>query len=312
MAGIENQVMHYSTDFSICKMVKRETTLAKFFLAPALIVIAAVALYPILNVIYLSLHRKLLIFGIHRFIGLENYAYLLQDARFWRSLGNTLYFVLISTSLEMLLGLATALVMHQPRAGKTFIRAAVLVPWAIPTVVSARMWEWIYNPDFGVLNFFLRKIGLPGSSQNWLGDPTLALHAVIFADVWKTTPFVALLLFAGLQVLPVELYEAAKIDGASAWQRFWRVTLPLLAPVLLTTLLFRTLDAFRIFDAVYVLTGGGPANTSETLSIYAYKLLFQTLQFGAGSAVAVLTFGCVMLVSLFYMKLLMRGSKVVD
>lgn len=296
-------------------MLKKESTLAKLFLTPALLVIAAVALYPILNVIYLSLHRKLLIFGIHRFVGWENYAYLLHDARFWRSLGNTLYFVLVSTSLEMLLGLATALVMYQPRPGKSFMRAAVLVPWAIPTVVSARMWEWIYNPDFGVLNFLLRKIGLLipslnflATGQNWLGDPTLALHAVIFADVWKTTPFVALLLFAGLQVLPAELYEAAKIDGANAWQRFWRVTLPLLLPVVLTTLLFRTLDAFRIFDAVYVLTGGGPANTSETLSIYAYKLLFQTLQFGAGSAVAVLTFGCVMLVSLFYIKSLTRGS----
>jgi multiple sugar transport system permease protein len=131
------------------KMLKRETALARLFLAPALIVIAAVALYPILNVIYLSLHRKLFVFGIHRFVGLENYAYLLHDARFWRSLGNTLYFVLVSTSLDMLLGLATALVMHQPRPGKVFIRAAVLVPWAIPTVVSARMWEWIYNPDFG-------------------------------------------------------------------------------------------------------------------------------------------------------------------
>jgi multiple sugar transport system permease protein len=174
------------------------------------------------------------------------------------------------------------------------------------------MWEWIFNPDFGVLNFFLRNLGLLSSSQNWLGDPTLALHAVIFADVWKTTPFVALLLFAGLQVLPADIYEAARIDGANAWQRFWRVTLPLLMPVFLTTLLFRTLDAFRIFDSVYVLTGGGPANTSETLSIYAYKLLFQTLQFGAGSAVAVLTFGCVMVVSLFYIKLLTRGSTKTD
>lgn len=293
-------------------ILKKETTLAWIFLAPALITIAAVALYPILHVFYLSLHRKLLIFGIHRFVGLENYLYFLQDSRFWSSLGVTLYFVLLSTALEMLLGLAAALLMHQPRAGKTFIRAAVLVPWAIPTVVSARMWEWIYNPDFGVLNFFLRKIAwLPGP-QNWLGDPTLALHALIFADVWKTTPFVALLLYAGLQVLPGELYEAAKIDGANAWQRFRQVTLPLLRPVLLTTLLFRTLDAFRVFDIVYVLTGGGPANTTETLSIYAYKLLFQTLQFGAGSAVAVLTFGCVMLISLFYMKSLIRGSRLVE
>jgi len=293
-------------------LLRKESTIAHAFLAPAFIIIAAIAIYPILNVFYLSLHRKLLIFGIHRFVGLENYLFLLQDGRFWRSLGNTIYFVMISTSLEMALGLATALVMHQPRAGATLIRAAVLVPWTIPTVVSARMWEWIYNPDFGVLNFVLQKIGLLGSSQNWLGEPSLALHAVIFADVWKTTPFVALLLFAGLQVLPAELYDAARIDGANAWQRFRRVTAPLLLPVFLTTLLFRTIDAFRIFDAVYVLTGGGPANTSETLSIYAYKLLFQTMQFGAGSAVAVLTFGCVMIVSLFYIRLLTRGSSRMD
>jgi multiple sugar transport system permease protein len=290
----------------------RESTVARVFLAPALLIIAAVAVYPILNVFYLSLHRKLLIFGIHRFVGLENYSFLLQDGRFWRSLGNTIYFVIVSTGAEMALGLATALVMHQPRAGASLLRAAVLVPWTIPTVVSARMWEWIYNPDFGILNFLLRTLGALGTSQNWLGEPVLALHAVIFADVWKTTPFVALLLFAGLQVLPAELYDAAQIDGANAWQRFRRVTAPLLMPVFLTTLLFRTLDAFRVFDSVYVLTGGGPANTSETLSIYAYKLLFQTLQFGAGSAVAVLTFGCVMIVSLFYIKLLTRGGAQTD
>jgi multiple sugar transport system permease protein len=165
------------------------------------------------------------------------------------------------------------------------------------------MWEWIYNTDFGILNYII------GTKINWLGNPFLALNASVFMDVWKTTPFVAIVLMAGLQVIPPELYQAAKVDGAGKWATFKTITLPLLKPVILVVLLFRTLDAFRIFDAIYVLTGGGPANTTETLSIYAYKVLFQTLQFGYGSALSAVVFLCIGCISVLYIKLLSKGIK---
>ncbi|MFQ5862978.1 MAG: carbohydrate ABC transporter permease [Candidatus Brocadiales bacterium] len=273
-------------------------------MAPAIVVVLCVAVYPILSVLWLSLHRKMLIFNISEFVGLDNYAYLLGDARFWNSLFNTFYFTTISVSLELFFGLIIALAIHRTFPGRGLMRAVVLIPWAIPTVVSAKMWQWIYNPDFGIMNYLLREGGAISANVNWLGHKFIAIHAVILVDVWKTTPFVALLLLAGLQVIPEDLYKAAMVDGASAWRRFWHITLPLLRPAILIALLFRTLDSFRIFDAVYVLTGGGPGNKTETLSVYAYKLMFQTLQFGYGSTISVITFLCVMVISLLYIRFL--------
>ncbi len=273
---------------------------AFLFLAPALFVLAGITLYPVLHVFWLSLHRRLLIFDLSRFVGWENYLYLVRDPRFLNALGNTAYFTALSVLLELLLGLAIALLLNRHFRGKGLMRTIILIPWAIPTVVSARMWEWLYNPDFGLLNHLL------GIQINWLGSPFLALNAAVAMDVWKTTPFVALLLMAGLQTIPRDLYGAARIDGASPRTAFFRITLPLLMPVIVVTLLFRTLDAFRVFDAVYVLTGGGPANSTETLSIYAYKLLFQTLQFGYGSALSVMVFLCVGLLTLLFIPPLRR------
>jgi multiple sugar transport system permease protein len=270
-------------------------------LAPAVGFVSAIALVPVLFTVWLSFRRQLPIFGISQAVGLENYRFLLEDARFWQALANTAYFVALSVPLEVGLGLAFALLLHQEFPGRGAARALALIPWAVPTVVAARFWEWIFNADFGVLNYLL------GARINWLGDPFWALHAAILADVWKTTPFVVLLLLAGLQVIPEELYRAARIDGASAWQLFRHVTLPLLRPVLLLVLLFRTMDAARIFDLIFVLTGGGPANTSETLVVYTYKLLYRTLQFGYGSALAVATFLFVFALSLVYLRLLGRS-----
>jgi multiple sugar transport system permease protein len=268
------------------------------FVAPALIILSLVTVYPVLSVLYLSLHRRLLIFDISKFVGLDNYLFLLKDDRFWNAFRNTTYFTSLSVSLELLLGLALALLLNRPFRLKGLVTAAVLVPWAIPTVVSARMWEWMYNTDFGILNYLL------GAKINWLGSPFWALNAAVFMDVWKTTPFVVILLLAGLKVIPGELFQAARIDGAGAWSIFRRITLPLLMPVILVVLVFRTLDAFRVFDAVYVLTGGGPANTTETLSIYAYKVLFQTLQFGYGSTLSLVVFLCTGAITMLYMRFL--------
>lgn len=272
------------------------------FMVPALIALIGVTLYPVLYVLWLSLHRRLLIFDISKFVGLENYRFLWHDQRFWNAFRNTVYFTGVSVTLELLLGLSIALLLNRTFKGKGLMRTIVLIPWAIPTVVSAKMWEWLYNADFGLFNFLL------GEKINWLGNPFLALNAAVFMDVWKTTPFVVLLLMAGLQTIPRDLYKAARVDGAGNWTVFRAVTLPLLKPVILVTLIFRTLDAFRVFDAIYVLTGGGPANTTETLSIYAYKVLFQTLQFGYGSALSLAVFICVGLITVFYVRLLRRET----
>ncbi len=268
------------------------------FVMPALILLAAVTVYPVLSVLYLSLQRRLPIFDIAKFTGLDNYRFLIHDSRFWNALGNTVYFTGVSVSLELLLGLAIALFLNRAFRFKGLVIALVLVPWAIPTVVSARMWEWMYNTDFGILNYLL------GTKINWLGSPRWALNAAVFMDAWKTTPFVAILLLAGLKMIPGDLYQAARIDGAGAWPIFTRITLPLLMPVILVVLVFRMLDAFRVFDAVYVLTGGGPANTTETLSIYAYKILFQTLQFGYGSTLSVVVFLCAGIITVLSLRFL--------
>jgi multiple sugar transport system permease protein len=258
-------------------------------------------LFPAVYILWLSLERRLLVFNVVEFVGFENYWRLLADTRFWNALWNTVYFTAVSVTLELGLGLSVALLLRRAFRGRALMYAVVLVPWAIPTVVSARMWEWMYNAEFGVLNYVL------GTSVNWLGHPAWAMHAAIVMDVWKSTPFVILLLLAGLQNIPRELYLAARLDGASAWTQFRAVTLPLLAPLIWVVSIFRTIDAFRVFDTIYVLTGGGPANSTETLSIYAYKILFQQLEFGYGSTVAVVAMLCVGAAALLYARL-MRQS----
>lgn len=283
--------------------------LGYFLIAPAVLLLAAVALIPIAAAFFFSLQQRLPIFQIVRFVGLENYRFLAIDPRFWNSLGNTLYFTLLAVALELALGLAVALLLDRAFPGRGWMRAIVLLPWAIPTVVSSRMWEWLYNVEFGLLNFLLMESGLTRGPINWLGDPFWAIHAAILIDVWKSAPFAAILLTAGLQTIPRELYLAARVDGAGAWGIFRHIILPSLKPVILVVLLFRTLDAFRVFDAIYVLTAGGPGNTTETLSIYIYKVLFQTLQFGYGATLAVAMFLCVVGISLLYLALLGRERR---
>jgi multiple sugar transport system permease protein len=270
------------------------------FVIPSFVVLTLVTVYPLIYVFWLSLNKRFLVFDTSTFVGLGNYGTLLGDGRFFSSLKNTVYFTVTSVTLELVLGMCVALVLNSAIKARGALRAVVLVPWVIPTVVSAKMWEWLYNADFGLLNYLL------GVKINWLGSTMWAMNAAVFMDVWKTTPFVALLLTAGLQVIPRELYHAARVDGAGPFFIFRNITLPLLMPIIIVVLLFRTIDAFRVFDAIYVLTGGGPANSTETLSIYAYKVLFQTLQFGYGSAISMMVFLCVGGISVFYVRLLWR------
>jgi multiple sugar transport system permease protein len=277
---------------------------ARLLVAPAILVLAAVAVYPIVAAVWLSLRRRILVFHEDRFVGLANYRALLDDPRFWTALGNTAYFTLIAVSVELALGLSFALLLRRAARGRGLVRASILVPWAIPTVVAAKLWAWLFNAEYGVLPRLL-----PGREIDWLGTPGYAMHAAILVDVWKTTPFVALMLLAGLETIPEDLHRAAAVDGASTLRIFRSITLPLLAPTIGVTLIFRTLDAFRVFDAIYVLSGGGPANTTETLSIYAYKTLMRSGDFGYGSTLSVATFFCVMAIAVLYLRLTRQGAR---
>jgi multiple sugar transport system permease protein len=261
--------------------------------------IALVALWPVIYAIWLSLHEYSLIqAGVSRWaspFGLGNYIDALKDAEFWSATKVTVIFTIASIILETLLGLAMALIMHAAFKGQGLLRTVVLVPWAVLTVVTAIMWKTIFDPNLGFVNTLL------GTNTVWLGEEPQALLVMIFADVWKTAPFMALLLLAGLQVIPGEVYEAAKVDGATAWQRFRRITLPLLAPALLVALIFRTLDALRAYDLPKVLTNG--ANGTETLSLLAARTFQENRLYGEGSTLSILTFLIVMIISFTYIRL---------
>ncbi len=280
---------------------REERRLGTAMLAPSLAVIALVAAYPIVYAVWLSLNEYSVITpGLSRFVGLDNYSEALGSAEFWDAMKTTLLFTVISVGLELAIGLGMALVMHRAFRGRALLRAVVLVPWAILTVVTAITWRTIFEPELGFVNTMLDTLGLPGGDIVWLGEEGYALAVMILADVWKTAPFMALLLLAGLQGIPDELYDAAKVDGASAWQRFRRITLPLLVPAIVVALIFRTLDAMRIFDLPYILTKG--ANGTETLSLIAQEELVTNRNTGLGSALSVLTFMTVMGVSFLYIR----------
>jgi multiple sugar transport system permease protein len=270
--------------------------------SPSMVVIAIVAAFPIGYAIWLSLHQYSVIHpGLSRWVGLDNYIDALKSSDFWSATKTTFIFTAISVTLELIIGIGMALLMHAAFRGRAVLRAVVLVPWAVLTVGTAIMWRSIVEPDLGFLNQILQALHLPGAHTVWLGQNGYALAVMIFADVWKTAPFMALLLLAGLQVIPDDVYEAAKVDGATAWQRFLHITLPLLRPAILVALIFRTLDALRIFDLPFVLTQG--ANGTTSLSLYAYQQLTQNRLIGPGSALAVLTFIIVMAVSFLYIRL---------
>ncbi|GGD09450.1 hypothetical protein GCM10011389_16210 [Pontibacillus salipaludis] len=238
------------------------------------------------------------------FIGLDHYKNSLTEKRMWVSLMNTGVFTVISVGFELVLGMGIALLINKAFFGRGMVRAAILIPWAIPTAVSAKMWGFLYDGQNGIIAKFFADIGLIDQMSTLLTTPFGSMAAVILTDVWKTTPYMALLLLAGLQTIPGSLYEASSIDGASKWKQFTQITLPLLKSSILVALLFRTLDAFRVFDLIYVLTGGGPANATETISIFSYKVMFAQTNFGEGSALAVIVFICVAIISMIYIKFL--------
>src|SRR3954467_14249537 len=272
-----------------------ERRLAWLMVTPSLILILIVAAYPIIYAIWLSLHEySVRVAGLSRWAGFANYSSALGNPDWWAALGHTLIFTVASVALETLIGLAMALAMHAAFKGQGLLRTTVLVPWALLTVVTAILWRTVFGRRYGFVNPTL------GTKTVWLGSEPQALIIIILADVWKTAPFMALLILAGLQVIPGEVYEAAEVDGASTWQRFTRITLPLLTPAILVALIFRTLDALRIFDLPFVLTQG--QNGTSTLSTIAQETFATNRIYGLGSAMAVLTFIIVMIVSFAYIR----------
>lgn len=284
------------------KFAKQQERLAFMLLAPTLILIVVVAAWPLYQAIRLSFtDERLGSPGQGEYIGLENYEDLLWryrtrsdgsarigDGDFYQAVRNTIVLTIASVALETVIGLGIALVINSKFKGRGLMRTAVLVPWAIPTVVSAQMWKWMYNDVFGVINDMFMRAGILSGPVAWLANPTTALGAIIAMEVWKTTPFMALLLLAGLQIIPGDIYEAADIDGASKLQQFLAITLPLLRPAILVALIFRTLDALRIFDAIKVMTGGGSG--TEVMATYAHRNLFDFQKLGYGNAISVVIF----------------------
>jgi multiple sugar transport system permease protein len=283
----------------LTERAKAERNLAWRLCAPAVIAMLLVTGYPIAYAVYLSLQKYDLRFPDDKeFVGLSNYVDVLTSSTWWEDVFNTLVITVFSVSLELVLGMAIALVMHRAIFGRGPVRAAILIPYGIVTVVAAFAWRYAFDPGTG----FVQGLPLISEEANPLGDRSGSFLVIVLTEVWKTTPFMALLLLAGLALVPDELHEAAKVDGASTVQRFFRITVPLMKPAILVALLFRTLDAFRVFDTVFIQTRG--ANDTETVSILGYNVLINRVNLGLGSAVSVLIFIAVILIAMLFVKVL--------
>ncbi len=291
------------------RLQRRQTRLAWLFLLPALLVVAFVALYPLGKTIYQSFTNEQFLQGITptKWVGLQNYKDLWHDTDFRHSIWVTIKFTLITVAFELVLGMIIALVVNSSFKGRGAMRAVMLVPWAIPTVVAAQMWVWMLNDVYGVVNDAGTRLHILSHSHAWISSPSTALASVCAVDIWKTTPFVALLLLAGLQVIPRDLYEAASVDGASAIQQFRRITLPLLLPAILVTLIFRTLDALRVFDVFYVFFGNRP--DTQTMAIYDQSTIVGDGLVGYGAAISVAIFLIIAIFVVIYVTAMRVGGE---
>jgi multiple sugar transport system permease protein len=271
-------------------------------LAPAILVLALITLIPLANTFWLSFTdtRISALPTPVRFIGLENYIYALADPEFRDSIYRTLYFTIVSVGLEGILGVAVAILLNQKFRGQLILRALIILPWAVPTIVNAVAWRLIYHPDYGALNSLLFQLGFISDYRSWIGDPSTAMNMVILADVWKNFPLVAYVALAALQTVPGDLNKAAAIEGAGPWKRFWSITLPWIAGPLMVVMVLRTIEAFRVFDIIYVMTGGGPADSTKTASFFVYQEYFNYLRSGSGASYAVLVAGISAVLILFY------------
>ena len=272
-----------------------------FFIAPTILIISTILVYPILQSIILSFADSSLDGSQPlEFAGFKHYEALIQTERFWNSLKVTLIFTAISIPLELIFGIGLALLMNEHFKGKGFARLAVLFPWALPTALNTLMWRWMYNTDYGLFNSIALESGLVDRPINWLGDEILAMLSMVIVAVWKTSSFMALIILAGLQSIPRDLYEAGRMDGMSRWQEFREITLPLLKGPILVALIVRSMDALRTFELPFNLTDGGPVTATESLSLYAYKVIFDFVEFNFGAAIVVVQFLVIFAMSLLY------------
>jgi multiple sugar transport system permease protein/N,N'-diacetylchitobiose transport system permease protein len=290
--------------------LKPSARLAYLLLVPAALVVFGVVLYPAGRALVISLFEVDSPFpGAYPFVGLRNYTSVLADQRVWTAAGHTLYFTVVSTVCELVFGCGLALLLAAPLRWRWLFRAVVILPWALPTIVNGAMWRLILNAEYGVLNSVLSQLHLIDGYRSWLGtDPFLALNMVVLADVWKNTSLVAFFLLAGLSTIPRELYEAARVDGAGPVLAFRRITLPLLVPTIAIVLVLRTIEAFKVFDIVYVMTGGGPANGTQTITFFTYLQAFSSQRFSVGSALAYLTVIAILALAIVYLRLLRQGE----
>ena len=271
------------------------------FVSPTLLIIALILIYPVLQAFALSVGDNG--FGgmeDYKFVGLRHYWALMRDDAFWKSLSVTFVFTLVSIPMELVLGVALAVLLNESFHGKGLARLAVLFPWALPTALNALMWRWMYNADYGLFNDIGLKSGVLSEPVNWFGDATLAMGAMVVVSVWKTSSFMALIILAGLQSIPKELYEAGRMDGMTRWREFREITLPLLSGSIMVALIIRSMDALRTFELPFNLTDGGPVSATETLSLYAYKTIFNFIEFNSGSAILVVQFIVIFALSLVY------------
>ena len=284
---------------------RRDTLTAWLLILPSAIVIGAVIFYPVARTIFLSFFDYALTRPDAReFIFLGNYIEFLTDQRFWQTIWRTVYFTVVSVGLELILGIGIALLINAHPPGWKFLRFSIIIPWAVPTIVNGTMWGWIYNADYGALNGLLYQLGIIGKYIPWLIQPRRAMNLVIVADMWHAIPFVALIIQAALAGISSDYYEAAAIDGATLWDRFWRITLPLLRPAILVVLIIRTVEAFRVFDIIFVITRGGPAFGTVTISYLTYLETFRNMAIGSGAALSFIVSAFILLIALVYIKFL--------
>lgn len=299
-----------STDTKVVKrrtLARQEIIDGIGLLAPSMLIILIVTVLPVVFTLVLSFTDTPLSNPTpQNFVGLTNYLDFLKSDQFWQAIQRTLYFTLVSVGLELLLGLGIALLIHAKPRGWSFMRTSLIIPWAVPTIVNGAMWRWIYNADYGALNGLLHSLGIIDKYQAWLTDPFTAMNMVIVADIWHSVPFIAIILQAALAGIPTELEEAAAVDGANAFQRFLKIRLPLLQPAILVALVVRTVEAFRVFDIIYVITSGGPAFGTVTISYLTYLESFTYGHLGSGSALSFLISAFTLVMALIYIKFLYR------
>ncbi|WP_413736797.1 carbohydrate ABC transporter permease [Sodalis sp. RH21] len=294
---------------------QRERRQAWVLLAPMLVMMFLLTAWPLARTLWLSFTDAALIDSgvMPAYIGFANYLYALTDPDFLASLARTLYFTVVSVAVEGVLGVLVALLLNQHFYGRGVLRVLVILPWALPTIVNAMMWRLNFNPDYGSINALLTQTGLIDHYRSWLGSPDSAMNSVMIADIWKNYPLVTLLTLAALQSIPEDLYEAARIDGAGAWRRFRAITLPAILAPLGVALILRTIDAFKIFDIIYVMTRGGPVDSTKTLSFFVYQESFSYLRAGSGAAYAILmTILCGVLIAIYMLMLARRRRRGIE